>query len=466
MKPFFSRSRSHHFSKTLHLAWPVVLSQMSHVLVGLADNLMVGRIGAAYLAASAFATSLFVIPLVTCIGLTQAISPLVAQAVGEGAKDKQEALLPSGFTVGIVVGVLMAFTIFPVLEVLPFLDQTPEVNELSSSYLVYLFLSIIPIAIYQAQKNYLEGLSLTKPAMVVGLLALGLNVVLNFVFIYGLFGFPEMRLDGAGLATLISRVFMVVALMPYILKVQTFPSLSLKNYWVNPFKDEAFGRILNLGWPISGQILMEAGAFVVASVMVGWLGTVPLATHQIALNIASITFMGASGISAATTIRVGNYFGAKNKNRLEEAGYTGIFLVASYMAITGILLLTFHQYIPYLFTNDMDVITGTASLLFIAAAFQLSDGLQNVGMGALRGLNDVRMPLVIAVVSYWLICLPIAYFLGFKLEMGTTGIWWGLLIGLTIAALLLIVRFNRLTKKLSFPIEENKEELLETASTI
>jgi MATE family multidrug resistance protein len=284
-----------------------------------------------------------------------------------------------------------------------------------------------------------------RPTMVISITANLINVLGNWIFIFGNLGFPALGLDGAGWATFFSRMFMAFVIAYYVLKSKRFNQydVTLKYKGID---QKIIKKILQLGFPSAFQYLFEVGAFSFAVIMVGWLGTKQLAAHQIAINLASISFMAALGVSIAGNIRVGNAVGKQDIKEIRRAGFSAIFLGASIMAFAGIIFVVFRDLLPRFYVDDLKVISFASSLLIIAALFQISDGTQAVGIGILRGLTDVKGPTLITFIAYWILGLPIAYLLGFIFELGVQGVWIGLLIGLSASAIMLTIRFNRKSK--------------------
>jgi len=327
------------------------------------------------------------------------------------------------------------------------LNQAPEVARQAASYAKIIGLSILPFMIFQSYRQFIEGLFHTKPAMVITIIANFINAFGNWIFIYGKLGFPAYGLDGAGYATLGTRIFMALSLMIFVTTSRKFkefdprPQFSQLNWSV-------IKKILNIGIPTGFQHFFEVGAFAFSAVMIGWLGSKPLAAHQIALSMASITFMIILGISAAGTIRVGNALGRKNIPEVRQAAFTAILLAAGIMACFAASFILFRNFFPTLYIGDAEVISIAASLLIIAAFFQVSDGVQAVGLGVLRGITDVKIPMLISLIAYWIIGFPVGYYLGFIRNLGALGVWIGLSLGLTIAAIFFTLRFHLKTKKM------------------
>ena len=433
------------YRTSLNLAWPVVVGQIGHVTVGVADSAMVGRIGAFPLAASAFANSLFVIPLVLGIGMAYGITPLSANLSGGENRSELGSILRNGLKLNLVFGFILAALLFALIPFLDQMGQDPEVARLSGPYFAVISASLIPMMVFLTVKQFIEGLGDTRTAMRISIFGNALNVVLNALLIYGWLGFPALGLIGAGYATLISRILMAAAMVVISLRSERYSA-----YWSGLFRERAnrdtIRSIVRLGLPTSLQYLFEVSAFAISALMVGSLGAVPLAAHQIAISLASISYMGASGISAAATIRVGTELGLKRPGKARRAGLVGLTLGVAIMMFSGLVFLIGRNWLPALYTPDFEVVQLASMLLIIATFFQLSDGLQVVALGALRGMEDVRYPTWVTFVSYWLIALPLAWFLGIKLGHGTFAIWGALAFGLTVSATWLVYRFWRLSK--------------------
>jgi len=430
-----------HITSTLTLAIPVIIGQLGLIMMGVVDSLMVGELGADYLAAAALANHVVILILIIGLGVSMAVTPLVAISIGAGKRDETQVLFKQSLIVNSAFGIIMTILILIGSELIPYLNQPPLVVKYASSYTKILAISIIPWMIYQSYKQFIEGLSITKPPMVVTIIANIVNAFVNWILIFGNLGFPRLELDGAGIATSSSRIFMVVVLILYVNRSKRFKEFDL-SLIIKKIDHFMIKKILRLGLPSGFQYFFEVGAFSFAVVMVGWLGAKSLAAHQIAINLASISFMAVTGISAAGGIRVGNAVGKADTKETRRAGFSAIILGASIMFCAGMIFIFLRNYLPSLYISDKDVISIASSLLVIAALFQLSDGTQAVGIGILRGITDVKVPTVITFIAYWIIGLPIGYLLGFTFVLGVQGVWVGLLIGLTASALMLFLRFN------------------------
>jgi MATE family multidrug resistance protein len=326
-----------------------------------------------------------------------------------------------------------------------YLDQPAEVLGQAKSYTRILGLGALPIMLFQTYKQFIEGLSVMKPAMVITILANIINAFTNWTLIFGNLGFPALGLDGAGWATFSSRAFMAITLMIYVMNKKYFKQYDVSFHFKN-INIPVIKKILSLGFPSGIQYFFEIGAFAFAVIMIGWLGTEQLAAHQIAINLASISFMIVLGLSMAGGIRVGNAVGEKYVTGVRRAGFTAIFLALCVMSVSGLIFIVFRNYLPTLYIDDETVLSIASSLLIIAALFQLSDGVQAVGIGILRGLTDVKIPTAITFIAYWVVGLPTGYLLAFYFGLDVQGVWIGLLAGLTTSAILLTLRFNLKSK--------------------
>jgi len=433
-----------HISKTISLALPVCFGQLGHIFVGVTDAAFVGQIGPNEQAAVSLAGSLYVLVLVFALGISMGVTPLVAEAVAE--KDKIKSLLKNGLVVNLLVGTCLFLLLLFISPLLYHFDQPPLVVQLAIPFLTVMTFSMIPLSLYSTFKQFAEGLSFTTAAMVISLSANLLNIVLNYVLVFGHWGFPEMGLMGSCWASFIARCMMAISMFLFV-----FYNSDLKPYWYK-FREVRLSwdiskKIMAIGIPSGMQWVFEIGAFSFAILMIGWIGVKEQAAHLVAISLAAVTYMFASGIGAAVAVRVGNHLGLKDKLGIRQAGFSAFIVVLVFMFICAVMFILLRNELPSYFSKESDVIEIASSLLIIAAIFQLGDGLQVVALGALRGLQDTVWPTVIALIAYWIIGLPVSYLLAFKLNYGVQGIWWGLCAGLFAAALLLFLRFNAVSRK-------------------
>ena len=442
------------FNTNLNIAFPVMLGQLGHVLVGLADNLMVGRLGAAPLAAVSLGNSLVFIALSVGIGFSFAITPLIAEADGAGDLEKGRSYFHHGVIMCGINGILLFILLLLAKPILYHLDQPPEVVDLAIPYLNIVAFSMIPLMLFQAYKQFADGMSQTKYAMYAAILANLVNVLFNYLLIYGIWIFPRLELQGAAIGTLISRFFMLWFVWEILRRKKKFSQYFI---WSKKelLKLDVFKRLFSLGFPTSLQMLFEVAIFTATVFLAGTLGTNPQAANQIALNLASMTFMIAVGLSVAGTIRVGNQKGKANYYDLRRIAFSIFLLVFIIEAVFAVGFILLKDWLPTWYIDSPEVLTIAAQLLIVAALFQLSDGLQVVILGALRGLQDVKFPTLVCFIAYWIIGFPISFFLGKEDSFGSMGIWLGLLAGLSASALMLYLRFNYLSRKLLRLSEES-----------
>ena len=425
---------------TLLLAVPIMAGQLSQMLMGLTDSAMVGRVGVVPLAASSFANGLLSVPFLFGIGLMQAISVCVSQAHGAGDRRETGELLRHGLAITGIAGiVLVALTVLASTQLAHF-GQPPEVAREARNFLVLCGASMLPMLLAMGLKQYSEALNHPWPPMLILLGSVALNAGLNWVFIYGNLGAPAMGLTGAGLATLLSRVVALAAVLAYIFRARRFAG-ALPESWHRPLQWERARSLLRIGLPGAAQLLLEVTAFTVATIMIGWLGAEALAAHQIALTCASTSFMFPLGIGMATTIRIGQALGADQSTRVRAIGLASFGLGFLVMSAAGLVFAFGNEWIARAFVDDAGVTRIAAKLLVIAAFFQIFDGLQVVGSCALRGLSDATVPMVACLVAYWLVFLPFAWLAAFRFGFGAAGVWCGLAAALAIVAISLFVRF-------------------------
>lgn len=436
----------HHFKKTFTLSLPIIVGQIGQLTMSVADNIMVGHVSTNALAAAAISNGLFTLVMVVGIGISMAITPIVAIARGAGRDQDCGVVLRQGLVVNMTAGVLLCFVTFAGALAIRVLNQPQAIVEPAIIYMQVLGLSLIPMMLFQSYRQFAEGVSMLKPAMYITLAANLINILVNWIFIFGNLGAPALGLTGAGIATFSSRTFMALCLMAVVMTAPSLkrfdPSLKFKKIDIPLMK-----KLLGIGIPGALQYFFEVSAFAASSVIVGWMGIKELAAHQIALNLASLSFMAALGISAAGTIRVSNALGQNAGPHVRAAGFSAVFVCMGFMAIAGLIFICFRHILPGFYLADPDVIEMSAGLLVIVAFFQISDGTQAVGIGILRGLCDMKIPTLLTLAAYWVIGLPCGYALAFWAGLGIYGVWCGLLISLTASALLMMLRFNVRTKK-------------------
>lgn len=444
------------FRNNFKLAYPVILGMLGHTLIGVVDNIMVGKLGTAELAAVSLGNSLIFIAMSVGIGFSTAITPLVAA----GDAEKDDAKVRSVFHHGLLLCTVLGLVLFGVVAfakpLMSVMGQPQEVITLAAPYIDWVAFSLLPMVIFQGYKQFADGMSLTKYAMYAVIVSNIIHVAINYVLIYGVWFFPKMGIIGAALGTVISRILMVIY-MHYILSRNEKLKVYFNNFSFSEIKKSMLKRISSLGLPSSMQMLFEVALFTAAIWLSGSIGKSSQAANQIALSLASMTFMFAMGLSVAAMVRVGNQKGLQDYKNLQIVARSIFLLTIIIEIVFALLFVALHQYLPHFFLNmenvslladNTEVIKIASTLLLVAAVFQISDGLQVVVLGALRGLQDVKLPTIITFVAYWVVGFPISFYLGLYTELKATGIWIGLLAGLTVAAIFLYLRFNYLTNKM------------------
>lgn len=444
------------FKYNIRLSVPVIMGMLGHTFVAFADNIMVGQLGTAELAAVSLGNSFVFIAMSLGIGFSTAITPLVAEADGAGNKADAKSALKHGLVLCTTLGLSLFGVILLLKPVMYMMKQPPEVVELAMPYLDLVAFSLVPLIIFQAFKQFSEGLSQTKYPMYATIIANVVNIVLNYLLIFGAFGFPKLGIVGAAIGTLISR-FVMVAYIWFLLKGKKKFHDYVTGFNFRKIENKVMSKIIGLGFPSALQMFFEVAIFTGAIWLSGVLGKNAQAANQIALNLSSMTFMFGMGLGVAAMIRVGNQKGLQDYKELRRMAQSIFFLTFIVEVVFALLFLLGRNWFPtiYLDVNDVqnmadntEVIVLAAELLFVAAFFQISDGIQVVVLGALRGLQDVKIPTIITFIAYWLIGFPISFYLGLYTPLESTGIWIGLLTGLTASAIMLYIRFNYLTKKL------------------
>ena len=448
MKTLYHKYKQH-YRDNLNLAIPVVISQLGHTLVQTSDAVIVGHFaGTVSLAAVALANSIFIVLLVIGLGISYGITPLIAQHNGRGNYAECGQLLSNSLFINIITGiVLFSLTFFGSKFLLDRLDQTPDVVKQAKPFLLLLGLSIIPMLVFNTFKQFAEGLGFTRQAMLISIWGNVLNVCIGIIFVKGMFGISPMGVKGVGYSTLIDRFVMSLVMGIYVFTSANFKKY-LKGFVMTNIDKLRCFQLLKIGAPVALQYTFEISAFSAAAIIIGTIGYREQAAHQVAISLASITYMMASGLSAAAAIKSGNYFGNKDHQKLRLSAISSYHIVILFMCCTACLLAFGNHLLPWIYTTDKDVISIAAQLLIIAAFFQLFDGTQVVGLGILRGMGDVNIPTLITFLAYWVVGLPVGYLLALTLQLGVQGVWFGLVFGLMASSILLFLRFRFISKKL------------------
>ncbi len=445
------------FSYNLKLAYPVIIGMIGHTLVGFVDNAMVGQLGTSELAAISLGNSFVFLAMAFGIGFSTAITPLIAESDAKKNKSNTKSILSNGILVCIFLGAVLTIIVLIAKPIIYYMGQSEEVVNLAYPYITLVAISLFPLIIFQSFKQFSDGLSFTKIAMISTVIANLINVVINYILIYGKFGFPKLELVGAGIGTLISRVIMVLIII-YLIKSNPKINQYLDNLFNLKYSSIITKKIINLGYPSALQMMFEVGFFISGIWVCGIIGINYQAANQIALNLSSLTFMVALGLSVAATIRIGNQKGLNDYKNLKRIAISIFLITILIELIFALIFIIFSDLLPWLYlenNNNFDVletVSLASKLLIIVALFQIFDGIQIVAQGALRGIQDVKIPSMICFLSYIIFGVPIMIYLGLYTNLKATGVWIGFLIGLIIASILLSIRFfnkcnNEIKKK-------------------
>lgn len=433
--------------RTLLLSAPIILGELSQMALHVIDTAMIGALGYKQLAAGALVLAVINIPFVLGIGMTISVSQMVSMAHGRYDGQKVSHYLFNGFWLCVITALVITGCLYFGKNIIFHLGQDPEVAELAVPFLELMNWSIIPMLLFMALKQFADGLEKTRTAMVISLLSMPLNIFLNWLLIFGNWGFPRLELAGAGWGTLITRSLMFLALALVILRHPVFSRYVKvrKNQW--KIRTHTMRELLHIGLPSSLQIGMESSAFAISGILVGTIGATEQAAHQIALSCASFTFMVSMGLAQGASIRVSNAFGSRNRLKIMTIGKSTFITAIFYGVFCATLFITLRNLLPAAFNDDANVLIMAASLLVLAAVFQISDATQAIGAALLRGIKDVTVPTILVAIAYWVIGIPVGYLLAFHFNMGAAGIWIGFIAGLTCSSISLAIRFTRMSRK-------------------
>ena len=440
---------------SLRLAGPVVVAQLGQISMGFVDTVMVGRLGTEALAAVALGNTVFFFPFIVCMGVMAAVGPMVSQAFGAGEHQVVERSTRQGLWLAVVICVPAFLALRTIEPLLLAIGQEPATVATAQAYLKAITWGFLPGVWFMGLRGFAEALGRPWPVTLITLVGVGVNIGANAVLMYGLFGAPALGVVGTGWASAIVFWFMFIALAVFVGQAPVFEGYRIFSDLRRP-DGHFFRELFRIGWPIGVSYGVESGLFTLTALLMGLLGTTALAAHQVALQCAAITFMVPLGIGIATSVRVGQAVGQRDTEGVRWAGYVGIGLALLFMIGTAVAFWTLPEAIIsiYLDVNDpsrRETVELAVALLGVAAVFQVFDGLQVAASGALRGLKDTRVPMAIAFFSYWILGLSAGYLLGFVLEQGAVGLWWGLVLGLSSAALLLVFRFRRHARRQHVP---------------
>lgn len=436
-----------YYRRNLKVALPVMVTQAGQVMVQLADNIMVGHIGAAELAGVSFANAVFMIGMVAAIGFAQGSTPIIGQCFGRGDSDHVSKTFANSTLLNLLTGIALSTILFCVGFMLDFMGQNPEVLMYAKQYYFICLASMLPLTLFFNIRCFSEGIGNTKNAMYITIASNLINIFLNWVLIFGKLGAPRLGVAGAAYSTLIARLlsFIIFSILLFTVdEYRQYVKRIRKSFidWLH------IKELLKTSLPIATQSLLEVTAFSFSAIMVGWMGKYELAAHQIAQSLSHLSFMVATGIGAAATIRVSHQYGAGKYYEMYMAGKAAVHMAVFLMTLFGAVYICFYRSIPWLYTNDPHVVPIAENLIIVMSLFQIWDAMQMSSMSALRGMKDINRPLLFSAISYYGVCLPCGYLLGFTLKLGPIGVWIGLLLGLAFAGILFHTRFKKLCTKL------------------
>lgn len=432
--------------KTIKLSWPIIIGEITQMSLGLIDSAMVGQIDYHQLAAASLVNSIVNIPYIFGIGMTMAISQMVATHHGANDKAKVSHFLYNGFWLSFFASIIISLILEIGNSIVFHLNQDPEVARYASPFLRVLGWSTIPMLCQFAIKQFTDGLEKTRISMLLTFFAIPLNIGLNWVLIYGHFGFKRHELMGAAYGTLITRSIVMILMIILIFTNTQFKSYIAvrKNQW--KLQLSTFKTLLQIGIPTGLQALLEVGAFAVSGILAGMLSAEDQAAHNIALQSAAFTYMVSMGLAQGSSIRIGNAYGRKDYIAITNIGKSTFYTGLLYGIFCAILFICFRTQIPHIFNTDTKVVATSASLLAFAAIFQISDATQAIAVGSLRGVKDVKAPTWYMTVAYWVLGIPVGYLLAFHTSLGIKGLWIGFIVGLTFTSIFLNRRFNKILK--------------------
>lgn len=428
---------------TAKLGWPIVLSNLTQISLPIIDGVMVGSIHSNQLAAASLVINLISIPVLLCMGLTMAISPLVSASLGKSDYKSPLEILVNGMFIGGIFSLLLALIFHFGKEAVFHLGQDLEVARIAQDYLVIIAWRLVPFALFSSLSRFAQGLGETRLVMTLNLFTIPLNIFLNYILIFGHWGMPFLALKGAGYGTFLTQFFALILFVFIIFRSEKFSRYRIDLGAAIQIKLTRIREIIKIGVPVGIQLSLESGAFAFSGLMAGWLGVHQQAAHQIGIYISSLTYVVSIGICTAGSIRVAFFFGKKDWDSVFSIGKSTAILAFIIGSIFSLILIAGYVHIPSLFSKDLEVIRFAKIVLLMTALFQLSDAIQATSAGILRGIQDVKIPTYLSLIAYWVIGIPAGYIFAFQLDWGITGLWMGLILGLSFNALLLTFRFFR-----------------------
>ncbi len=443
MTRFFATYKEH-YNALLRLGIPIVIGQLGMIILGFADTMMVGQHSTIELAAASFVNNVFTLAIIFSTGFSYGLTPIVGSLFGKGDSTGAGQALKNSLAANMLVALLITVIMFVIYLNVHNFGQPKELLPLIRPYFLILLASLIFVLIFNSFKQFADGITDTKASMWILLIGNTLHIILNYLLIYGKLGLPEMGLMGAGLSTLISRILMALAFAGIFLYSKRY-AIYLKGFKLKGFSHSIFKRLNELGWPIALQMGMETASFTFSTVMVGWLGSIALASHQVMLTISSLCFMVYYGMGAAIAVRVSNFRGQNDIVNVRRSAYAGFHIIVMMAVISAGSIFLLRNYLGGMFTDSPEVSQTVVALIFPFLLYQFGDGTQITFANALRGIADVKPMMYIAFISYFLISIPAGYFFGFILNWGIVGIWMSFPFGLSSAGIMFYLRFRKRT---------------------
>ncbi len=445
MIAYFQKYKQH-YKETIRLGVPIVLGQLGIVIVGLADNIMVGHYGTEDLAAASFVNSVFNIPILFGLGFSYGLTPLVGQFFGRGDKFQIGGLLRNSLLVNGLIGILLTLVMGIIYFNVHKMGQPEELLYLIRPYFLLQLVSLIFIMLFNGYKQFADGITDTQTPMWIMLSANALNIIGNYILIYGYLGFPAMGLTGAGISTLISRIFMFIV-FAWLFRRRSKYRRYLVGYKRVSYNKENIRTLNKMGIMVGLQMGMETALFSITGIMIGWLGTVALAAHQIVVSVSTLGFMVYYGVGAAISVRVSNFYGRKDIVNVKKASFAGFHLILLLAVCVSVFVFLLKDRIGYIFTSSPEVAALVSSLIIIMVFYQFGDSLQITFANSLRGIGDVTSMAVISFIGYFVIALPASYIFGFLMKGGIAGIWIAYPIGLSATGIMLFLRYLHVLKR-------------------
>lgn len=435
-----------HYRALIRLGLPIVIGQIGVIVLGFADTLMIGHHSTEGLAAASFVNNMFNLAIIFCTGFSYGLTPVVGSLFGQKKTDGVGGILKNSLAANSLLAVLVCLVMTILYFNLAHLGQPEELLPYMRPYFLVLLASLPFVLWFNAFKQFSDGITDTKVSMWILLGGNLLNIIGNYILIYGKFGFPELGLTGAGISTLVSRILMVIVYLILFFGTSRY-RMFRQGFREGHVNKTDFSLLNRLGWPIAAQMGMETASFSLSAIMIGWLGSTALASYQIMIAVSQICFMIYYGMGAAVSVRISNFYGQKDIGNVRRIAYAGFHLILIMVVCTSVPIFLLRNHIGGWFTDNEAVILMVAQTIIPFLLYQFGDGLQINFANALRGIADVRLIMLFSFIAYFLISLPAGYLFGFVLDWGITGIWTAFPFGLTSAGIMYYLRFRYKTKK-------------------